>query len=152
MRAGRQVNKPERVCETNTATTSRARQRHDQTAPTPNALTQFKVTVTGPQTRAARRSPASTVAVPGEEPEPTKWAEAEIHYRSARGRFSVPGKQAGHLLNLMACALGTGGIVFSCLTIFRSSDGSPVTRITLCVLCVITITVLAGATIFRGRS
>jgi hypothetical protein len=152
MRPARQENRPERVRETNAATTSHIRQWLDHIAPTPNALAQFKVTVKGPQTQTARHSLIRTVEVPGEEPEPTTSAEAEIHYRSARGRFKVPGKQAGHLLNLMACALATGGIVFSCLTILRSSDGSPVTRVSLCVLCVVTITGLAGTTIFRSRS
>ena len=66
---------------------------------------------------------------------------------------TVPPKQAGHLLNLMACVAGIGGVLLICAVILRLYGGAPSVLIAaLCGLCVVVVAGLAGITIFRNRS
>jgi hypothetical protein len=121
-------------------------------SPTSNAELRYKVTDQEPQTPRSTRSEPSTVDIPEEEPEATCFAKAEIHYRDIRGQFIVPPKQTGHLLNLMACGAGIGGVLLICPVILRLFGGAPAALIAvLCGLCVIVIAGLAAITIFRNR-
>jgi len=150
----RRVNNSERRPAANFSTPKwRIRRVRGDMSPTSNAELRCKVTDQEPYIRRAMRPRLYTVDTPEKEPEATCAAEAEIRYREARGRFTVPPRQAGHLLNLMTCVAGIGGILLSCAVILRFYGGAPaVLKAVLCGLCVIAIAGLAGITIFRNRS
>jgi hypothetical protein len=150
----RRVDNSERMPATRFSTPKRRTRRvRGDMSPTSNAELQFKVTEQEPHIRRAMRPRLYTVDPPEKEPEATCSAEAEIRYREARGRFTVPPKQAGHLLNLMTCMTGIGGVLLICAVILRFYDGAPaVLTAVLCGLCVIVIAGLACITIFRNRS
>lgn len=121
-------------------------------SPTSNAELRYKVTDQEPQILRSTRSEPYTIDIPEEEPEATCSAKVELHYRDVRGQFTVPPKQAGHLLNLMACVAGIGGVLIICTVILRPYGGAPSVLIAvLCGLCVIAIAGLAAITIFRNR-
>jgi hypothetical protein len=124
----------------------------DDLPPTSNALAQFQVTIRWTQGDKAVQYPEHIAWIAGKETEATPSAEAKIIYRNAHGWFRVPYRQAGHLLDLMACATGIGGIVAASTVILRFSAASPLTRGVLCGLCVAIIAGLAAATILRNRN
>lgn len=122
-------------------------------SPTSNAELRYKVIDREPQIRQSIQPQPHTQNNPEKEPGPTCFAEAEIRYRDARGRFTVPPRQAAQLLNVMACVAGIGGVLIICAVILRLYGDAPSVLIAaLCGLCVIVIAGLAGITIFRNRS
>jgi hypothetical protein len=123
---------------------------HGYVPPTPKALAGFMVTTI---------ESAIHVTVAGEssdndeeEVNPTTSANVDLRYHDARTRISVPGIEAGHLLDALTCTCATGGIVFACISILRSDIGLPDIRLGLCALCVIVIGGLASLSIRRNRA
>ncbi len=152
MKASRGSTKRERT-ETNVAasTPQRIQVWVDDEYPTIHAQLRWKVTVTGPPIPRVGQNRATDSEPLGRELEATQKATVDFHYRDARGQLSVPGIQAGHLLDVLTCGAGIGGIYASCAEILNSSVGPPPVRIALCALCVVAIGTLAAVAIRRNR-
>jgi hypothetical protein len=123
----------------------------DYYEPTPHALIAFKFTSIEVNARPSSERGVEEREAPTDE-KATSSANIEINYRDARGRFSVPSKQTGHLLDFLTCALSVGGIYSICTSILGSSVGSSPMRVALCVLCVAAIVWLATVSIHRNRA
>jgi hypothetical protein len=131
----------------------RIRRVHGDVSPTSNAELRYTVTHRDPPPHRVARPRRYDPDIPVKEPPATCSAEAEIRYRDVQGRFTVPPRQAGHLLNLMASVTGIAGVLLGCAVILRFFVGAPSGLIALLTgLCVLVIAALAGITIFRNRS
>jgi hypothetical protein len=132
---------------------SRIRRVRGDISPTANAELRYRVTDQEPQIPQTIQPNPYIQNIQDKEPEPTCFAEAEIHYGEARGRITVPREQAPQLLNVIACVAGIGGALIVCAMILRLYVGAPSILIAaLCGLCVIVVAGLAGIAIFRNHS
>jgi hypothetical protein len=151
----RQIHGPGHGYETNASYVKRrTRDWYDDIAPTASAEITFVAREGEPPSGLLNPIYVGAVQVTGDNPEPTSSAEAEFEYRDVRGKFRVPGKHTGQMLDTVTFGIGIGGMVGGPVAILKIAEGSlpPYMLLMLCAIYLIAFGGLTAVVIYRRRS